>query len=113
MWIRRSFGDDALYTTLVQAYLDTLLQEGHNFECFVGMYHLTISDVHYLHIYRGRSITHGKAFATKVWYLEFSARKCAVWSGRRRRNLSREHTVRQGHRSRVRTVITHSSKVEY
>ncbi|KAH0340776.1 acyltransferase-domain-containing protein, partial [Aureobasidium melanogenum] len=35
MWIRRSFGDDALYTTLVQAYLDTLLQEGHNFECFV------------------------------------------------------------------------------
>ena len=43
MWIRRSFGDDALYTTLVQAYLDTLLQEGHNFECFVGMYHLMIS----------------------------------------------------------------------
>jgi glycerol-3-phosphate O-acyltransferase len=38
MWIRRSFGDDALYTTLVQAYLDTLLQEGHNFECFVGKF---------------------------------------------------------------------------
>ncbi|KAI4847333.1 acyltransferase [Aureobasidium sp. EXF-8845] len=37
MWIRRSFGDDALYTTLVQAYLDTLLQEGHNFECFVEL----------------------------------------------------------------------------
>lgn len=36
MWIRRSFGDDALYTTLVQSYLDTLLQEGYNFECFVG-----------------------------------------------------------------------------
>ncbi|GAB7346893.1 hypothetical protein MBLNU459_g1971t2 [Dothideomycetes sp. NU459] len=35
MWIRRSFGDDALYTTLVQSYLDTLLQEGYNFECFV------------------------------------------------------------------------------
>ena len=35
MWIRRSFGDDALYTTLVQAYMDTLLQNGFNIECFV------------------------------------------------------------------------------
>ncbi|KID76529.1 Dihydroxyacetone phosphate acyltransferase [Metarhizium brunneum] len=35
MWIRRSFGDDALYTTLVQSYIDTLLQEGYNFECFI------------------------------------------------------------------------------
>ncbi|KAF1985072.1 acyltransferase [Aulographum hederae CBS 113979] len=35
MWIRRSFGDDQLYTTLVQAYIDTLLQNGYNFECFV------------------------------------------------------------------------------
>ena len=35
MWIRRSFGDDALYVTLVQAYLDTLLQQGLNFECFI------------------------------------------------------------------------------
>ncbi|KAK4894447.1 hypothetical protein LTR27_007333 [Elasticomyces elasticus] len=35
MWIRRSFGDDQLYTTLVQSYLDTLLQEGYNVECFV------------------------------------------------------------------------------
>lgn len=35
MWIRRSFGDDILYTTLVQSYIDTLLQRGHNFECFV------------------------------------------------------------------------------
>ncbi|KAL1311847.1 hypothetical protein AAFC00_001922 [Neodothiora populina] len=35
MWIRRSFGDDALYTTLVQSYIDTLLREGYNFECFV------------------------------------------------------------------------------
>ena len=35
MWIRRSFGDDALYTTLVQAYIDTLLQNGYNFECFI------------------------------------------------------------------------------
>ena len=36
MYIRRSFGDDALYTTLVQAYIDTLLQKGHNLECFIG-----------------------------------------------------------------------------
>ena len=35
MWIRRSFGEDALYTTLVQAYIDTLLQNGFNFECFI------------------------------------------------------------------------------
>ncbi|KAH4036089.1 hypothetical protein HBI56_062280 [Parastagonospora nodorum] len=35
MWIRRSFGDDQLYITLVQAYIDTLLQTGYNMECFV------------------------------------------------------------------------------
>lgn len=36
MWIRRSFGDDQLYTTLVQSYMDTLLTYGYNFECFIG-----------------------------------------------------------------------------
>lgn len=35
MWIRRSFGDDQLYQTLVQSYMDTLLQNGYNIECFV------------------------------------------------------------------------------
>ncbi|KAK4494607.1 hypothetical protein PRZ48_013963 [Zasmidium cellare] len=35
MWIRRSFGDDQLYSTLVQSYMDTLLQNGYNLECFV------------------------------------------------------------------------------
>lgn len=35
MWIRRSFGDDALYTALVQSYVDTLLNNGYNFECFI------------------------------------------------------------------------------
>ncbi|KAK1984753.1 acyltransferase [Colletotrichum cereale] len=35
MWIRRAFGDDILYTTLVQTYIDTLLQGGYNFECFI------------------------------------------------------------------------------
>ncbi|KAI4214835.1 MAG: hypothetical protein LQ351_002548 [Letrouitia transgressa] len=35
MWIRRSFGNDALYTTLVQSYIDTLLQNGFNLECFI------------------------------------------------------------------------------
>lgn len=35
MWIRRSFGEDALYTALIQSYVDTLLQEGYNFECFI------------------------------------------------------------------------------
>ena len=35
MWIRRSFAGDELYTTLVQTYIDTLLQKGFNFECFI------------------------------------------------------------------------------
>jgi len=35
MWIRRSFSDDKLYSTIVQAYMDTLLQNGYNIECFV------------------------------------------------------------------------------
>ena len=35
MWIRRSFDKDPLYITLVQAYIDTLLQNGYNFECFI------------------------------------------------------------------------------
>ena len=35
MWIRRSFNGDDLYTTTVQAYIDTLLQNGYNFECFI------------------------------------------------------------------------------
>lgn len=35
MWIRRSFGNDPLYHTVVQAYIDTILQQGFNFECFI------------------------------------------------------------------------------
>ena len=35
MWIRRSFHDDALYGTLVQSYIDTMLRLGYNFECFI------------------------------------------------------------------------------
>ncbi|EMC91667.1 hypothetical protein BAUCODRAFT_79132 [Baudoinia panamericana UAMH 10762] len=35
MWIRRSFGEDKLYGTLVQSYMDTLLQNGFNVECFI------------------------------------------------------------------------------
>jgi len=35
MWIRRSFDGDALYTTLVQAYLDSMMQQGYNLECFI------------------------------------------------------------------------------
>ncbi|KAL9636077.1 MAG: hypothetical protein Q9204_002391 [Flavoplaca sp. TL-2023a] len=35
MWIRRSFANDVLYTTLVQSYMDTLLQNGFNVECFI------------------------------------------------------------------------------
>ncbi|KAI6247701.1 putative glycerol-3-phosphate acyltransferase, mitochondrial [Erysiphe necator] len=35
MWIRRSFGNDVLYSTLVQSYIDTLLQGGFNLSCFI------------------------------------------------------------------------------
>ena len=35
MWIRRNFDKDPLYITLVQTYIDTLLQNGYNFECFI------------------------------------------------------------------------------
>lgn len=35
MWIRRSFGEDQLYGTVVQAYIDTLLTNGYNLECFI------------------------------------------------------------------------------
>ncbi|CAI4217056.1 unnamed protein product [Parascedosporium putredinis] len=35
LWIRRSSGDDTLYTTLVQTYIDTLLQGGYNLDCFI------------------------------------------------------------------------------
>lgn len=35
MWIRRSFGNDPLYYTMVQSYVDVILQNGYNFECFV------------------------------------------------------------------------------
>ncbi|MCJ1313360.1 hypothetical protein MMC25_007038 [Agyrium rufum] len=35
MWIRRTFANDTLYTTLVQSYMDTLLEGGYNIECFV------------------------------------------------------------------------------
>lgn len=55
MYIRRSFGDDILYTTVVQAYIDTLLQGGFNFECFIE---------------GGRSRT-GKLLAPKFGILSF------------------------------------------
>ncbi|KAK9248381.1 hypothetical protein V1506DRAFT_452533 [Lipomyces tetrasporus] len=35
MWMRRSFGDDQLYSAVIQAYIDTLLGGGYNFECFI------------------------------------------------------------------------------
>lgn len=35
MYIRRNFGNDPLYSTLVQAYVDTILQQGYNFELFI------------------------------------------------------------------------------
>ncbi|KAK4236220.1 hypothetical protein C8A03DRAFT_17114 [Achaetomium macrosporum] len=35
MYIRRSFGDDQLYTAVVQTYIDVMLQGGYNLECFI------------------------------------------------------------------------------
>lgn len=55
MWIRRSFDDDQLYTTLFQAYLDTMMQKGYNLECFIE---------------GGRSRT-GKLLGPKFGFLSF------------------------------------------
>ncbi|KAL9585851.1 MAG: hypothetical protein Q9203_004079 [Teloschistes exilis] len=55
MFIRRSFGNDELYTTLVQSYMDTLLKHGYNVECFIE---------------GGRSRT-GKLLAPKFGILSF------------------------------------------
>ncbi|ETI20924.1 hypothetical protein G647_07267 [Cladophialophora carrionii CBS 160.54] len=55
MWIRRSFANDQLYTTLVQAYLDSMLQQGYNLECFIE---------------GGRSRT-GKLLGPKFGFLSF------------------------------------------
>lgn len=35
MWIRRSFSDDKMYNNTMQAYIETLLSNGFNFECFI------------------------------------------------------------------------------
>jgi glycerol-3-phosphate O-acyltransferase len=34
-FIRRAWGGDALYATVVQAYIDILLSKGYNFQCFI------------------------------------------------------------------------------
>lgn len=64
MWIRRSFGDDQLYSSVVQSYVDTLLQNGYNFECFIE---------------GGRSRT-GKLLGPKFGILRFLCE--SLWSGR-------------------------------
>ena len=46
MWIRRSFGDDALYSTLVQSYIDTVMRLGYNFECFIEGTYIEILGIH-------------------------------------------------------------------
>ena len=70
MWIRRSFGDDQLYTTLVQAYIDTLLQNGYNFECFVGMLPNVsgiLASEQYANLNRGRSIKNRQTSSSQIW----------------------------------------------
>jgi glycerol-3-phosphate O-acyltransferase len=64
MWIRRSFGDDQLYSVVVQSYIDTMLQGGYNFECFIE---------------GGRSRT-GKLLGPKFGILRFLCE--SLWSGR-------------------------------
>ena len=55
MWIRRSFANDQLYTTLFQSYMDTMLQQGYNLQCFIE---------------GGRSRT-GKLLGPKFGFLSF------------------------------------------
>ncbi|BGP40730.1 hypothetical protein JCM10450v2_004726 [Rhodotorula kratochvilovae] len=35
VWIRRTFGDDPLYSTVVKEYIEELLESGKNIECFI------------------------------------------------------------------------------
>lgn len=35
LWIRRSFGNDKLYSATMQAFVEMLLSNGYNFECFI------------------------------------------------------------------------------
>lgn len=35
LWIRRSFGNDKLYNATMQAFVEMLLSNGYNFECFI------------------------------------------------------------------------------
>ncbi len=92
MWIRRSFGDDQLYTTIVQAYIDTLLKRGYNFECFVGMSILATTLEHNRYTfeigffsgktdpYRGRPITYREALASQIRHSEVPPRQRHVWA---------------------------------
>ena len=46
MFIRRSFGDDALYPVIVKEYVEQLLEEGTNLECFIEWVDRSGIDVH-------------------------------------------------------------------
>jgi len=35
VYIRRSFGDDALYQTMMREYVPQILEDGHNLEIFI------------------------------------------------------------------------------
>ena len=70
MWIRRSFNDDQLYIAVVQAYIDTLLSGGYNFECFVGRSSQAVQSGVLIGEEGGRSRT-GKLLPPKFGILSF------------------------------------------
>ena len=70
MWIRRSFNDDQLYISVVQAYIDTLLFGGYNFECFVGELYQIVRKHALIEEEGGRSRT-GKLLPPKFGILSF------------------------------------------
>ena len=70
MWIRRSFSDDQLYISVVQAYIDTLLAGGYNFECFVGRLAHSLGNRTLINEEGGRSRT-GKLLPPKFGILSF------------------------------------------
>lgn len=67
-YIRRQMGDDVLYGTMVQAYVDTLLRGGFNMECFVGKSNHFIFNRRSLTQRRGNAFTDWKTAASEIRY---------------------------------------------
>ena len=71
MYIRRSLGNDTLYTTLLQSYIDAILKGGFNFECFIGNIHSSLLLLRVLTLIEGGRSRTGKLLSPKFGILSF------------------------------------------